>query len=65
MAISLFIPELDGDTFPNLGELDEHLWALKEIRAEGAWLRAAETDDRYAWEEEQDRQRAAFFGYPY
>ncbi|MFF8387867.1 hypothetical protein ACF053_30080 [Streptomyces kanasensis] len=65
MAISLFIPELDGDTFSGLEELDEHLWVLEEVKAEGAWLRAAETNGRYAWEEEQDRQRAALFGYPY
>nr|WP_233109074.1 hypothetical protein [Streptomyces sp. 14R-10] len=65
MATGLFISELDGDTFPSLKELDEHLCALEEIRAEGAWLRAAETNDAYAWEEEQDRQRAALFGYPY
>lgn len=36
-----------------------------EIAAENGWLRAAETNDLYAREAEQDRQRAAFYGFPY
>ncbi|WP_128378526.1 hypothetical protein [Streptomyces cavernae] len=37
-------------------------WGRLEMEAENAWLRAAETNDQYAWEEEQDRLRAAFWG---
>jgi hypothetical protein len=61
VAVSLFIPELDGDTFTRQ-ELDDYRWYRLEADAENGWLRAAENNDRYAWEEEQDRMRAALFG---
>ncbi|MDX3695039.1 hypothetical protein PV726_32815 [Streptomyces europaeiscabiei] len=61
VTVSLFIPELDGDTFTRK-ELDDYRWYQIEADAENGWLRAAETNDQYAWEDEQDRMRAAFFG---
>ncbi|MGW1290270.1 hypothetical protein ACWD4N_43415 [Streptomyces sp. NPDC002586] len=61
VSVSLFIPELDGDTFTR-EELDDYRWYKIEADAENGWLRAAETNDQYAWEEEQDWMRAAFFG---
>jgi hypothetical protein len=61
LAQTLFIPELDGDTF-TYAELEDYRWARMEHDAENAWLRAAETNDQYTWEEEEDRRRAAFWG---
>lgn len=66
---SYFVPELDGITAPDretaaeweVGRLD----AEAEADAENGWLRAAENNDRYAWEDEQDRMRAAAFGFAY
>lgn len=69
---TLFIPELDGDTYPTS---EEAYWAYAETfieadaaaeyAAELAAERALETNDRYAWEDEQDRLRAAVFGFAY
>lgn len=59
----LFIFELDGLTAPTAEQAYE--WeqqrqeAEMEAYAEGAWLRAAETNDVYAWECEQDELRVA------
>lgn len=63
---SYFVAELDGVTAPT-AEIayeweDQRLQYQEENAAENGWLRAAETNDRYAWEEEQDRQREAAFG---
>lgn len=62
---TLFVPELDGDTFASLEELADYHHAQAEYDAEMAIERALETNDRYAWEEEQDRLRAAAFGFAY
>lgn len=59
----LFIYELDGLT----GESPERAYEMAEelaqyeaeAYAEGAWLRAAETNDQYRWEVEEDERRAA------
>lgn len=59
---SLFIPELDGDTFESLADLADYFDAKAEIDAETAYERHLETNDQYAWEVEQDERRAAFFG---
>ncbi|MFJ9239718.1 hypothetical protein ACIRJ3_32625 [Streptomyces anulatus] len=70
---SLFIEALDGVTYATEAEAadaqydryspeEQEMWAKLEADAENGWLRAAETNDRYAWEEEQDRLRAAFYG---
>ncbi|MFE2934842.1 hypothetical protein [Streptomyces sp. NPDC059278] len=59
---SLFIPELDGDTFASRRDLADYHDYLSEAEAENGWLRVAENNDRYAWEDEQDRLRAAAFG---
>ncbi|MFJ1837818.1 hypothetical protein ACIOJ9_28610 [Streptomyces sp. NPDC088175] len=71
---SLFIEALDGVTYATEAEAEDayhhdryspeeqEAWAKLEIDAENGWLRAAETNDRYAWEEEQDRLRAALYG---
>ncbi|MFG3157212.1 hypothetical protein ACGF7W_34840 [Streptomyces sp. NPDC048219] len=69
-AESLFIEELDGITYATEDEAvyaryspeDWEAQAKSEADAENGWLRAAETNDRYAWEDEQDRMRAAFYG---
>jgi hypothetical protein len=51
--------ELDGMTFADREELSHYYDYLAEAEAEGAWLRAAETNDQYAYEVEQDELRAA------
>lgn len=56
----LFRLELDGETFASRRDVDEYHWAKAEIDAENGWLRAAETNDRYAYEDQQDRDRAAY-----
>jgi len=59
----LFIDELDGMTLRSLEEVADYHQYLSESYAENAWLRHAETNDRYAWEDEQDRMRAAGLSY--
>ncbi|MEV7123970.1 hypothetical protein [Kitasatospora griseola] len=52
---SLFVDELDGETFRTLADAQRASWeadtVADEIRAEGAWLRAAENNPS-VWEEE-------------
>ena len=60
---TLFVLELDGPTFTSYDQYCEYLDAEAEIQAENGWLRAAETNDQYAWEDEQDRLRANAFGF--
>lgn len=59
---SLFIPELDGLMAKTAAQalewLEQEQQTEAEIYAESAWLRAAETNDQYAWEVEQDEARA-------
>ena len=63
----LFIEELDGLTAPT-AEL-AYEWAEQaaqyeaEAYAEGVWLRAAENNEVYRWESEQDELRARAFGF--
>lgn len=65
----LFIEELDGitgSTPQEAYELDrERMEYEAEAYAEGAWLRAAETNDQYRWEVEEDERRAQAFGFAY
>jgi len=62
-APSYFVDELHGLTFPTREAAAEYRWheadALAERDAEMAVERALETNDRYAWECEQDELRAA------
>lgn len=58
----LFIDELDGMTFRSRREVSEYWDWKSEHDAEMAIERALETNDQYAWEDEQDRLRAAAFG---
>jgi hypothetical protein len=66
---SLFIEELDGVTYATAEDAYWHSFdeadALAEIEAEMAVERALETNDRYAWECEQDELRAQAFGFGY
>jgi hypothetical protein len=59
----LFVEELDGITAPTMEQAYEWEWQAEQYRqesyAESGWLRAAETNDRYAWECEQDELRAS------
>jgi hypothetical protein len=69
---SLFVLELDGETFASYEEFQDNLQAwddyyiyLDESYAESAWLRAAENNPAYSWECEQDELRAQAMGLPY
>jgi hypothetical protein len=63
---SMPAPELEPEDWEDRYSPEEQeAWARIEMDAENAWLRAAETNDQYAWEEEQDRMRAAFYGAAY
>lgn len=65
MARTLFIPELDGMTFESRRDIADYLDWKSEADAENGWLRAAETNDQYAWEVEQDILQAQAFGFAY
>jgi hypothetical protein len=63
----LFIEELDGITGETVEDARETQEAYDTYReesyAEGAWLRAAETNDQYRWEVEEDERRAAAWSF--
>lgn len=62
---SLFIPELDGDTFASLEALNDRHWDRQaeseadEFDPDAAYERHLETNDQYRWEVEEDERRAA------
>lgn len=71
-AGSHFILELHGETFAsyeeyqdNLEQWDSYYTYLAETEAENGWLRAAENNEVYAWECEQDELRAQAMGFAY
>lgn len=62
---SLFIPELDGDTFATKEALADWHWDRQaelyanEFDPDAAYERHLETNDQYRWEVEEDERRAA------